>query len=612
MVALRYGGVMFLLLALVAGIADFDQLANLFRDGDPDARRWTSLGSLLIAGLPPSVVERALPAGATVLTAPGLLTTPIVLAFGALGALLLFLSLVGHLRGNPGVATDRSPGGIGRNISSQTADDGMGTKSDPGSASIDKLRALRVRLDPVDREFLPAALELLETPPAPLRLAAIVFVCVAFTTSLAWGYFGYLDIHAVAPGRIQPSGRSKTVQPLEPGRIVQIAVENGSDVKAGDVLLELDPTETGADQEAQARELDSMRAEAERRRAAIAAAMDARFEPPPISFPPGTSEPTQRREMSVIAAELGQIAASRASLQAQHAEHRATQERLVASISARERLLALTKERVVMRKTLNDKGSLSRALVIDSLLQYETQVTTQVGEQGQLAEIEATLKKLERKIEETTSQFIAEQTQKLAEAERKVDRLQQELIKAHSKNERATLRASISGTVQQLAVTTVGQVVTTGQSLMTIVPVSGAIEIEAMIQNQDIGFVEAGQSAVVKIESFPFTRYGTIDGTVTKVSRDAVDERDANALGDPGSSLKTQSMTSGASSSKGQSLVFPATIHLNRRSINIEGKDIPLSPGMAVTVEIRTGERRAIDYILSPLREITGSWGHER
>ena len=99
---------------------------------------------------------------------------------------------------------------------------------------------------------------------------------------------------------------------------------------------------------------------------------------------------------------------------------------------------------------------------------------------------------------------------------------------------------------------------------------------------------------------------------MTKVSRDAVDEREANALSDPSSSLKTQGMTSGASPSKGQSLVFPATIQLNRRLINIEGKDIPLSPGMAVTVEIRTGERRAIDYVLSPLREITGSWGHER
>jgi len=167
--------------------------------------------------------------------------------------------------------------------------------------------------------------------------------------------------------------------------------------------------------------------------------------------------------------------------------------------------------------------------------------------------------------------------------------------------------------VQQLAVTTVGQVVGSAQSLMTIVPTDGPIEIEAMIQNQDIGFVEPGQQAVVKIESFPFTRFGTIDGTVLKVSRDAVDEREENALNDPKSTARPQiSTTTTAEQTTGQNLVFPATISLTRRVITVEGKEIPLSPGMAVTVEIRTGQRRALDYVLSPLREVTSSAGHER
>jgi len=166
--------------------------------------------------------------------------------------------------------------------------------------------------------------------------------------------------------------------------------------------------------------------------------------------------------------------------------------------------------------------------------------------------------------------------------------------------------------VQQLAVTTIGQVVTTGQSLMTIVPLDSPIEIEAMIQNKDIGFVEPGQAAVVKVESFPFTRYGTIDGTVLKVSRDAVDEREAGALSDPGSAPKTQASATATAPGKGQNLVFPATIGLSRRTINVDGKVIPLSPGMAVVVEIRTGQRRAIDYVLSPLREVVSSTAHER
>ena len=145
---------------------------------------------------------------------------------------------------------------------------------------------------------------------------------------------------------------------------------------------------------------------------------------------------------------------------------------------------------------------------------------------------------------------------------------------------------------------------------MTIVPLASPIEIEALIENKDIGFVEAGQPVVVKIESFPFTRYGTVDGAVVKVSRDAVDDREASALSDPKASTRPQSAT--AELAKNQNLVFPATIALAKTVIDVGGKDIALSPGMAVTVEVLTGKRRALDYILSPLREVASSSAHER
>ena len=156
-----------------------------------------------------------------------------------------------------------------------------------------------------------------------------------------------------------------------------------------------------------------------------------------------------------------------------------------------------------MRESLNQTKAASRAQVIETLQQYEAQVTIQAGEKGQLVENEAALITLERKLEAATTQFIADQMQKLADIERKADRLKGELVKAATKHERTRLTAPIGGTVQQLAVTTVGQVVSSGQPLMTIVPLDAPIEIEALIQNKDIGFVEAGQTAVVKVKSFP-------------------------------------------------------------------------------------------------------------
>jgi hemolysin D len=470
-----------------------------------------------------------------------------------------------------------------------------------------------IRMDAVDREFLPAALEIFETPPSPIAVTGIWLICIVFATALIWAYLGWLEIYAVATGRIQPNGRSKVVQPLEAGKVVTIAVENGSHVNAGDLLVELDPREAEAERQQQARDLESNRAEVARRRVAIDAACSAGAESATVVFPPGTSEEIQRRESGVLASDLGQLASNRASLIAQKAERAATRDRLRASIAAREKLIALDKERVNMMQTLNQTSSASRAQVIEKLQQYEAQVTAQVGDQGQLGEVEASLTTLDRKLEETTSQFIADQTQKLEDANRRVDFLKGELIKAETREERTRLIAPIAGTIQQLAVTTVGQVVAPAQALMTIVPSDAPIEIEALIQNQDIGFVEPGQQAVVKIESFPFTRFGTVDGTVMKVSRDAVDEREETALTDPKSTARPQvSSMNIAQQTTGQNLVFPATISLSRRVIKVDGKEIPLSPGMAVTVEIRTGQRRALDYVLSPLREVTSSAGHER
>jgi hemolysin D len=484
---------------------------------------------------------------------------------------------------------------------------------DPAFAKPPEPGELTAGLQPVDREFLPAALELLETPPSPVRIAGLRLICAGFTCLLAWSYLGKLDIHAVAQGRIQPSGRSKPIQTFEAGKIVAIKVENGSQVKAGDVLLEMDPTETGAERETQTQELMSSRAEAARRQMAVTIARTANSPllPLPVNFDATTAPGVRQREQLVLAGDLEQLRSSRANLIAQIAEKLATRDRLTASTDSRKKLIALAKERVDMRSGLNDKGSLSRAMVIDVLTQYETQITTQVAEQGQLIETEAGIKTLKSKIEELISQFMSDQTGKQAEAERKADRISQDLIKATAKNERSTLKAPIAGTVQQLAVTTVGQVVSGGQSLMLIVPNDGPIEIEAMIQNQDIGFVEPGQEAVIKVDAFPFSRYGSIPGKVIRVARDAVEERDAQAMADPMNAVRPNGTSPGAGA-KGPNLVFLALVRLDRNTIKVEGKDMPLTAGMAVAVEVRTGSRRAIDYVLSPLREVTSGVGHER
>ena len=475
----------------------------------------------------------------------------------------------------------------------------------------------RLRMEAEDREFLPAALEILETPPSPIRIALMVAICSGFTAALVWSWFGHLEIHAVAQGKVQPQGRSKVVQPLEPGRIVAIHVENGARVAAGDAVADLDPTETVADEASTKRDLEAMAGEMARRTTAIrlAVAMPSGAAQPSIegvAFPDGIDVGVRQREQRVLEAELGQLFSSMETLRAQRSEKLAQGERLYMSIKARQHLMTLMQERVDIRQSIEDKQQGYRARVIDALQELERERTTLAGEQGQLIETQAGMIALERRISGTRAEFVADQTQKLAEAERKHDRLTQDLVKARSKATRTRLTAPIGGTVQQLAVTTIGQVVTSGQALMTIVPTDTPIEIEAMILNQDVGFVEAGQVAVVKVEAFPFTRYGTIEGSVVKVSREAVDEREATGLADAAGTTRPQGGLAGQAPRGQQSLVFPAIISLSRTTLNIDGKDVALTPGMTVTIEVQTGQRRVIDYLLSPIIEVRSKAGRER
>jgi len=462
-----------------------------------------------------------------------------------------------------------------------------------------------------DREFLPMVLEILDAPPSPVAITFIWLICAVFAAAFAWAYFGQLDVYAVAAGKIQVAGRSKVVQPSEPGKVVEVLVQNGDLVREGDPLLKLDATDTAADQARLTEDIMAVDAEVSRRRAAIAAAGQPQSTPPPIEFKPGTKDYVRLREQGVLAADLAQLAASLQTLEAQAAQYHAAEQRLEASIAERSKLLALSGERVKMRQDLDKMGSGSRAQVIDALTQHETELTQQVSEQGQLKETLANIKVVERKIAEATAQFVAEQHQKLAEAERKRTELAQDLIKASSKNTRMVITAPASGNIEQLAVTTVGQTVTTGQVLMTIVPHDAPLEIQALVLNRDIGFVHSGQAAVIKVDAFPFTRYGTVDGHVTTVSADAIDMRDAPNLSDAPAAVKPQGAVANSAAST-PILVFPATVQLDKHSIDVDGKQMQLRPGMTVSVEIKTDKRRIIDYVLSPLREMASSTGHER
>ncbi len=462
-----------------------------------------------------------------------------------------------------------------------------------------------------DQEFLPAAISILETPPSPINIAMLRVICALVSFALLWAFFGHIDILAIAQGKVQPSGRVKSIQPMDAGRVTAINVRNGQHVKAGEALIELDPAEAIADERSASTSYLAFKGEVLRRKASLQGASNLSAEElPKIDWPDFIPRTIRDREDRVLKGDLEQIKSSVQSIEAQVAQKEREEKRLESQISSQEMLIETLKQRVAMRKGLLARGSTSKAAVIDAMETLQTQETTLAGHKGQLEETKAAINVLIKDKMKTINAFVAENQQKISEAERQADELEQKTAKAHVKTDHMTLTAPISGMVLGLTVTTKNQVLQSGEEIMRIVPDDAALEIEAYVENKDIGFVKVGQEAIIKVESFPFTRFGTLDAIVTHVSHDAIPEPDAtNAEGMPTKSKK-DTFLGGAQ--RTQNLVFQVLLRTSRDYMTIENAKIPLTPGMAVTAEIKTGNRRIINYVFSPLVEITSRAMKER
>ncbi|OWO94807.1 hypothetical protein B5E41_10285 [Rhizobium esperanzae] len=463
-----------------------------------------------------------------------------------------------------------------------------------------------------DNQFLPAALEIIETPASPVQMMLIVMICLFATAALGFGYFGRIDIFAIATGKIRPTGQVKVIQPLETGRIHAMNVINGSRVRAGDILVQLDATTATADAEGLKAGLASDRAEILRRKAAIVAAeAEDSSLAAVIVWPKGIPAFICDREERILQHDLSSLRAALQSLQSQRTERLAELEKLRATTQAEADLIQTLQGRVDLHNTLIANSAGTRATLIDALQSLQDEKATYASDHGQLNQVAASLNTIEAERVKTREAFVSDNAQKLADAERQADEKAQQLVKAQAAIEHLVLTSPIDGVVQALSVTTVGQVVTTGQQMMRIVPENDSLEIEAYAENKDIGFLREGQDAIIKVESFPFTRYGTIDGTVKRVASDSIPSSDAQASENDPTQL-AKSNTSITPIGQTQNLVYPVIVVPSKMAISADGREVPLSPGMTVTVEIKTGTRRLLEYLFSPLIEVGSEAMHER
>lgn len=434
-------------------------------------------------------------------------------------------------------------------------------------------------------DFLPAALEIQEKPPSPAGRAVIWAIIVFFSLAIIWATLGEVDIVATAQGKIIPSGRVKVIQPMEIGVVRQIHVREGQRVEAGELLVELDPTATQADLGRLEKELIAARLDEVRYQTLARMADEAGTK---IDDSPETTLQVPLR--IVRDADASAIALQQRLLESAWSEHRARSAALDNSVASREAELAALREDVNKRAAtlplITQRTRAVRQMVNKQLSPEQTWLELEeqrIEQQQELAALKSRTRQIEASILEACEQrrALAAEFQmalltKLAETERRIDQLEQERVKASQRTALQRMTAPVAGVVQQLAVHTVGGVVTPAQELMKIVPESESLEVEAWVLNKDIGFVAEGQPAEVKIETFPFTRYGTIDAEMLNVSNDAVTDEH-------------------------HGLVYAARVLMKESVISVGEKLVDLTPGMAVTVEVKTGKRRLLEFILSPL-----------
>lgn len=440
--------------------------------------------------------------------------------------------------------------------------------------------------------FMPAAIEILETPASPAGRAVAISIMAFVTITLAWATVGEVDIHATAQGRVIPAGRTKPVAPPETAAVAAIYVQDGDRVKEGQVLVDLDPTGPQSDAVRLLREQREYIVTAARLRALL----DGKDE---ITFEQSQGIPAELA--AVHQAQLRQkLQDHRATVEAMRRERdqkEATARSVEAEVTRLAETVPLMEERAKAREGLAARGFGTRDDYLSFRQEYLDRKQALDKARFNLKEAEAGIANVKERLNQTEAQFRGDALAQLADAEQKAASLAQDLAKAEQRSRLYKLTAPVDGVIQQMTVHAAGAIVAQAQPILLVVPDNDGIAIEAALENKDAGFVIPGQMVEIKIESFPFTRYGTIPGEVSLVSSDAVQNGDS----DPTQRRPVAAMSSGGQTVASQGSVYAVRVNPLTDHIRADQREIPLTPGMAVTAEIKIGRRRVIDYVLDPV-----------
>ena len=435
-----------------------------------------------------------------------------------------------------------------------------------------------------ETEFLPAILEVTETPPSPTGRLVMWTILLLVVALLTWSFLGHINEVAVAAGKVIPSGQVKTVQVKNKGIVKEILVEEGQLVKEGDVIVVLDPTTTSAD-------YDSLK-----KRAAYYK-LDLQRLTAELTQQPFVPEEDPDLEAHDLAAELALYQSRTSDYKTQRQSRLDIIEQKMARLQATQanyekyaQVLAIEQEKEARLTDLMEQDAISEFQLLEqqsSTIQYEKNAQAELDS---INSIRAEIAEAQQNLANVDASYHKDIMTAMVEAKKEYYTVTEAIKKADEDSRMATIYAPISGRVYNLNIHTLGGIVTDAQPLMQIVPEDVKLEFEVYADNKDIGFIKVGQEAEVKFETFNFQKFGMYKAEVMEISADAVNEP----------------------SNPQQDKKFKLILDPTSNDINVYGQPAKIEIGMSVSAEIKIKEKRIIDFFLDPFRRYTSEALRER
>jgi hemolysin D len=416
-------------------------------------------------------------------------------------------------------------------------------------------------------EFKPLLAEIEDSPVSPLGRTTFWLVIVIIVFFIAWSIFGQVDVVISARGKVIPDGHVKILQPLDTGVVRQILVKEGDLVKKGQVVMEIDPSTIDPEVESAAGNLNYARLEMQRISATL---QGSGFSPDGRFYDPAAVAAQKSLYLAATANLTKQLEAKQAELdkaaeqiKSARIEQQENQELMEVSLEKERRLNSV---RDIIARDDYEK-------VTQDILTYRDKVDQA---KLKLAELDHHKQQLAAEMDQVRQEFARGNLQELADKHKAATDLQARLKLTSFKSAKQQIVAPVDGYVDTLYVHTVGGVVTPAEKLLSVVPVHTPLVVKASVLNKDIGFVDRGMLVNIKADTFDFQKYGMYEGKVKLISQDSHDDDK-------------------------QGLVYAVYITPTTKTLTVDGKPEPLASGMSVTAEIKTGNRRIIEFFIYPL-----------